>query len=440
MHPSGASTTYFNPALLGEAPEGVHLGITATELDFQIDYGERPDGVDIGDSIFGASVQNEDGGSSELERKPLPTDQLPARGNEEPGEFEAHLNAGFVHQLIDDTLTLGVTAQIPTSSFIAQEPHYVDEREQYFSNSLHFARYSDRLTSPSFAGALGVEPTEWVSIGFGIENFTKAVTVTDIFLPNLINRSQVYINADTRIDISFIPYGSIAFTPLDTWVFSGTFHAPYSTKVDGESRLTVWGPEESDLSQINQSFDFTYDYLPARFGLGAKKSFVDLNLDLAAFVRWKQWSQYKNRHRGTESDWDNTYTASASAKWSGDGQSLGLSMDYEPTPVPEQRGRTNYVDNDRLGGAVGYSHRLELGEVAFDVGLNLQSHILFERSHEKSPSADDPVIDEYPTSIDPGTGEVIEESRGLQTNNPGFPGFSSSGWIHSGGVHLSKRF
>jgi hypothetical protein len=26
---------------------------------------------------------------------------------------------------------------------------------------------------------------------------------------------------------------------------------------------------------------------------------------------------------------------------------------------------------------------------------------------------------------------------GLQTNNPGFPGYGSSGWVHGGGVYLS---
>ena len=44
--------------------------------------------------------------------------------------------------------------------------------------------------------------------------------------------------------------------------------------------------------------------------------------------------------------------------------------------------------------------------------------------------------------IDPVTGQyqAAPGAGGLQTNNPGWPGFSSEGWLFGGGVRLSFLF
>ena len=60
-----------------------------------------------------------------------------------------------------------------------------------------------------------------------------------------------------------------------------------------------------------------------------------------------------------------------------------------------------------------------------------------ERSHFKRADASNPVIDEFPDAVDVQTGEVIEESAGLQTNNPGFPGFEHGAWVFSSFLNLT---
>ncbi|MET0287092.1 MAG: hypothetical protein ABW352_21590 [Polyangiales bacterium] len=35
------------------------------------------------------------------------------------------------------------------------------------------------------------------------------------------------------------------------------------------------------------------------------------------------------------------------------------------------------------------------------------------------------------------SGRPVEGREGLQTNNPGWPGYSSSGWVSAGGLTLS---
>ena len=60
---------------------------------------------------------------------------------------------------------------------------------------------------------------------------------------------------------------------------------------------------------------------------------------------------------------------------------------YEPSPVPEQTGASNYWDNARWLTSLGYGVSASLGGVAFDLDLALQRHWLVERSHQKDSAA-----------------------------------------------------
>ncbi len=111
-----------------------------------------------------------------------------------------------------------------------------------------------------------------------------------------------------------------------------------------------------------------------------------------------------------------------------------LDFRYVPSPVPEQVGRSNYVDNDRFGVALGG-----------DVGLHLPANIrpgfqvfadrLIPRSNQKNDAR---VLDELPDgAVFGGTHDPVPGAKGLQTNNPGWPGFSSGGWIWGGTVTIS---
>jgi hypothetical protein len=101
--------------------------------------------------------------------------------------------------------------------------------------------------------------------------------------------------------------------------------------------------------------------------------------------------------------------------------------------VPEQIGRTSYIDPSQLATALSLvwplSERLSLS-------AQLQSHRLLPRLDEKDMQALDPVVDEVPTALNPRTGELIEASEGLQTNNPGYPGYESEGWVWVGQMGL----
>ena len=72
-----------------------------------------------------------------------------------------------------------------------------------------------------------------------------------------------------------------------------------------------------------------------------------------------------------------------------------------------------------------------------EAGLYLFGSVFIPRSVSKDPNAAHPVIDEYPDSaIDLRTQLPATDTAGLQTNNPGYPGFDSHGFLLGAGICL----
>jgi hypothetical protein len=101
--------------------------------------------------------------------------------------------------------------------------------------------------------------------------------------------------------------------------------------------------------------------------------------------------------------------------------------------VPAQVGRSNYVDNDRVGVGFGADVLLELLKVR--PGFQVFADRFITRTNQKDDSR---IVDEVPDdSVIGTTGAPVVGAQGLQTNNPGWPGFSSGGWLWGGAVTLS---
>jgi len=66
---------------------------------------------------------------------------------------------------------------------------------------------------------------------------------------------------------------------------------------------------------------------------------------------------------------------------------------------------------------------------------------LLERKTVKNITGHYAVLDEFPdNSVHIKTGDPIEESKGLQSNNPGFPGFRTSGIMYNGGIKIEIKY
>ena len=164
-----------------------------------------------------------------------------------------------------------------------------------------------------------------------------------------------------------------------------------------------------------------------------------------ASLTWMNWSTYEDRHGqepgsiyGTDYGWGDTLIYSVGIRHQYKKVRAYVDWQYAPTPVPAQTGRSNYVDNDCYGVAFGGDFEATVGGVRLRPGLQLVAYRLAWRNVTKN---DANVTDELPDDArSSATGDPIAGAKGLQTNNPGWPGFGSQGWVYGGNVSLSVLF
>lgn len=442
----GPQAAYFNPSLMLYQPAQTSVGFFMFAQRLDITLGERPASADIDGSIYDARQKNPDGSTGRLDRRPLPSDSLPqARGSANSNAEHYYATIGVISHLIENRLALGVYALVPLGDFQAQRPFYVDEREQYFSNSLHFERLSDRADANVFSFALAARPLDWLTLGAGVTMANDASANNAVFVPDAVDQTNSEMNSAISVKTRFVPHASVVAEPVDGLRLGATVHLAHSASTRGENALRIWNypyPDGKD-SEI-QTFEYLHGFQPLR--IGASAAYVhnlgeDNRLEVALSGLWAEWSDYRDRHAERPVDvWSNTVTTALGLALHTAAQQLTMDITYEPSPVPDQRGRSNYVDNARLGGALSWSMPFTLGGLGFEGGINIQGHRLMHREVTKSPDVENPVIDEFPESVDIQTDAEIESSKGLQTNNPGYPGFSSEGWLAGGGVFLKMLF
>ncbi len=165
---------------------------------------------------------------------------------------------------------------------------------------------------------------------------------------------------------------------------------------------------------------------------------------------WFRWSEYLDNQAVGGRGFNDTVSVRASAQWqSAVGRQLRLGVAWEPSPVPTQDGRTNFVDNDRLVVSVGGGHEITVRGRAVELSWFAQVHSLLTRKTVKKelesyPACDDggaSLCDELPDDLPrTDTGQETADHAGLQTGNPGFPGWHSWGTLLAFGFDLTWRF
>lgn len=444
--PGGTDAVFFNPALLVDTPPGSQVGAIVVREHLTIDLNQRPPGADIDESVYDARAVNADGSTRRLSLRPIPTEQLRARrGADDDSNTRGYLTMGMNLHPWKDHVAVGVHVVLPLRTFQTQHAFFPDEREQYFSNSLHYELYGERFETNAISMAAAARLSDHIAIGIGaaLANESRAENAT--FVPDASDQDLVMVNTSIEVRTSFRPYAGIDVRPFGSMHVVSTVHLPFANDTDGTNDLQLWNFEyESGQRSFVQSFDYRSHSSPLRVALGAgwrPDTKRPSPWAAAATVTWTRWSEYRDRHRETPADsWLDTFAVSAGGSMKLQAHRVGVDATYVPSPVPDQLGRSNYVDNDRFGGAMSYSATWEALEASFEAGVQVQVHRLIPRSVSKSSSATSPVVDEFPDSVDARTGDPIEASSGLQTNNPGYPGFSSEGWLLGAGLMLGASF
>ena len=240
--PSGSRATYFNPALLVDSPTQVELGffLLAARLDVSVaprDSSSRcEDGACDVPEIDGAgpaAFRHEDGSSLELPS--LPTAwlqsgqggdsglsahprQAAATGHDEHG----YVSLGLVQATADKRFAVGLSALLPTDDFMHAQAFYVDEREQFFSNSLHHELYGDRLQTADFAFGAGVRIIDELAIGMSLTLGIASAAQAPVYVSNLGDLDTLLIDSDVSVAASLAPHFGVAFTPIPRLRLSAT--------------------------------------------------------------------------------------------------------------------------------------------------------------------------------------------------------------------------
>ncbi|HLK41536.1 MAG TPA: hypothetical protein VKU41_32530 [Polyangiaceae bacterium] len=456
---AAASAAYFNPSLLVQAPYGFTVGFLTLTEQIGVSLDGRP-GTEfaVPEGVIQASQPN----GSALPNVPLPTNWLqngrpasgvnpalaarPRQGAGTGHQTFTYETVGFVAKILEDRLAFGFYGILPDGDFTSLGAFYSDEREQYFSNSLHPELYADRLTSLSIAFGAGWKVTDDFSVGLGGSLSLRAGVGAPTYVANAGALQNLLIDTDAKVNVAISPNLGVSYEPGSRWHFSGTIHAP--EKVDLGVDFTFLLP--TPLQQ-GSNFTLVYDYMPWQVGAGAAYDVLQSRNDtltVAATGVYGKWSDYVDRHGETPVSaygWYDTLAPTAGLRYAHRETRAFLDAQYKPTPVPPQTGRSNYVDNDRLGGAAGFDYGFSWLHTSFRVGVQAQAYWLMPRHQRKLPTPAEPdgldhypalVSDEVPDNAEVG-GEPLVGSRGLQTNNPGWPGFGSQGAIVSGGLYLT---
>lgn len=215
--------------------------------------------------------KNADGSTGPLTHRPLPTAQLPQTRAGADGPFtNYYATIGIISHLFENRLAMGMYALVPLGDFQAQRPFYVDEREQYFTNALHFERLSDRADANVFSFTLAGRPLNWLTLGAGVTMANDASAGNEVFVPDAIDQSHTEMNSSIRVKTRFVPHGSLTVEPFESLRLGATAHLAYSESTRGQNELRIWNfPYTEDTNSELQNFEYLHGFHPLRIGASA---------------------------------------------------------------------------------------------------------------------------------------------------------------------------
>ncbi len=459
----GAAAAYFNPALLaGQAPS-FDLGVVYIVEEIGVTLDGRSmasicaDGACDVPVISGRGPESFRHGTTgePISNPTVPTawlaegnDEMAARPRQGAGtghHQRAYQMVGLVAPIFRDRLTLGLYAMVPIGDFTTAKAFYNDEREQYFSNSLHPELYSDRMTATSLAFGGGFKVHRDLAVGATFTLSLANRAAAPVYVSNLNDLDTVLLDSDIAVEAAVAPHFGVAWKHGERLRAAATLHTKQSFEIDtGFDYILATGQQQTT------TVHFTHAYMPLTVAAGASYTLSD-SWTATGLLSYARWSQYRDRHGERPVDdyrWSDTITPALGVRWKRGARHAWLDLVYQPSPVPPQTGRSNYVDNDRAGLSAGGDWETSLWGSRVRIGLDFVGHRLFERHVTKflAPDVDDPdayptlVRDEVPDDSIDVLGTAVPNRDGLQTNNPGFPGFASEGWVVGGGFHVAVDY
>lgn len=352
------------------------------------------------------------------------------RGLENKDNTSIHgLSLGLTNNFGTNIFRVGVGLYIPLNDVQKQITHYTNEKEALFTNKLYFELLENRTEHQIILPTIAVKVLPYLSIGGGVSLFIRSITYSHVYLPNIINQSDAFMNVNNVQEYTYVPNLGILFAPSDNFKVGVAYMGQDSFPIKGASLVQV--PELGQ--QFTQPIEQILFFTPAHASIGVMYKPV-YNLELEGDLTWVEWSGYINNHnKPPQSQWmdPNTNTLRHGQAWNdiyiprigieykpASPWRFMLGYFYEPTPVPPQTGRTNYADNVKNVISTGGTYIMPYKNGNINFSIHLQTQILGDRTTYKNIAVD----------ADPN-------KPGIQ--NPGYPGYKSKGYIFNTGFEVS---
>lgn len=416
------TAVWHNPAALAAAEDSIGVGLLGSFDRTAVLLYPRPAGYD----------------------PPGYGERLHPRADTDALRANAALTAGLTFPLFIEDLRVGAMVLAPFDGFGHVSTHFNDEREQYFSNQLHHELLGERLQSEVIAGALAYRVGSWLSLGIGLTVLPANRTDAQVLTPNPADPATV--EANTRVEqttTQALTLG-VLVEPTDWLRLAGGFHDEDAFHLRIRSHVQIAGQENEDGEPFVQAIDHVVHYSPPRFRLGGAVLLGDMTATVEGTYR--AWSRYRDSH-GDNPGFADTIDVAGGIEYAPTPDTfLRAGAGWHPSPVPPQTGRTNYVDNDRVVLALGGGRRFGASwMVDFGVQIHalIEAHVRKERPRggfEACAPEVTSVCDEVPDRDEDRPGLPARATRGLQTGNPGFPGYVHGGYLVSTSLDVKYLF
>ena len=426
---------HYNPAALTQGRSSFGGGVSYGLNDLQVRLSPRPEGYDIPD--LGA------------ESPAVPTEyQLNDRRGESGLTHSFTLFTGSSSDLGTDHLRIGFSLSLPVyHSVESYASRFSDERERLFSNQVAFSLLGGRVEHFVAQVATAYRLFDWLSFGVGASVTPEAFTKNDVYMNDAARQDEVDINVGLQTSTKWRLIGGLLVTPNDRFNLGVSYRDEQYMLIRGLNQVQVRGLQGSESYPFYQRLNIVTNYSPRQFTYAG--SWRDERQLFSADLAYTLWSDYLDS-QGQETDFKDTWSARIGYEYKViDGQALRVGARWEPSPIPEQRGRSNFVDNDRYVMSLGSGHEIEIQGKQLTLSWHVQLHSLIGRTHQKQlaeryelcSSETTLLCDEVSDELqDPRTRRALEQAQGLQTGNPGFPAYSSGGSIFQAGVEVSWTF
>ena len=471
---TGLGNLLINPANMSYSPGGAWISFSAAPSWLEIRPKPRSPAWDIptylDDAADPAGRNAEPSSVPGWEDRPAATDTLKhQRSNTNNLDTTYLLSMGAIESFGIPGFRVGLGATIPLPSMVGFNAWYNDEREQHFSNRLHFERFGEFDSVLAIYPGLSYSPIEWVSIGLSLRMDLLMDMETGLYMPDGTNFSYAYVSPEGGVKATVRPIAGLSFKAPFGLRFGAVYRHETYMDIDLKIDTRVYGvrqaPDGDEQIFFPQTHKYIVGYEPTEVTLAAAYEYKTFSVEASG--AWQRWSVYQDRYAnnslhpawlepdpesGEETlNWkdpkfNDVFVFRAGGEvWLARFAAIRVGFGYYPSPFPEQTGRYNYVDNDLFLYSLGAGFRFELLGKTMTVDLaaqiwQMKSLQVYKAPFGEIPVAQGGVIDELPDDLQDQTLAPFQGAEGFQTNNPGYPGYALDGVVLNLALMLGMEF